>query len=207
MCASLSVSRAPSTLSLVDSARSGLPFPNHSTASSTPVSPSLSELGGEGEDFPIIILAGRAADAEEAEVKVDVELPAVDRDAEAEADNDGDDAVVLVPGIKRGVPGLDLVLISPAELDLLGPIPIVNPDPPPPPAPPTRSSMPELNPPPIKTPNTLGLEGSGNPPTLMPMWIRISLSSVSLSIWLICSRMRMGIATVFAFVFMAAFDG
>ena len=90
----------------------------------TLLSLSLSELGGKGYDFPNIILAGRAPDESkpaEAEAKVDVELPAVD--AEAEADDD-DDAVVLVPGFNRGAPGLDLVLISPAELDLLGPIPI-----------------------------------------------------------------------------------
>jgi hypothetical protein len=87
---------------------------------------SLSELGRKGDDFPNIILAGRAADAEEAEVKVDVELPAIDGDAKAEADNEGVEAVVLVPGLKRGVPGVDLVLVSPAELDLLGPIPFEN---------------------------------------------------------------------------------
>jgi hypothetical protein len=92
----------------------------------TRLSFSPSELGGEGDDFPNIILAGRAADAEEAEVKFDVELPAMDGDAEAEADSDGDNAVVLIPGLKRGVPGVDLVLVSPAELDLLGPIPFEN---------------------------------------------------------------------------------
>ena len=63
---------------------------------------SLSELGGKGDDFPNIILAGCAADAEDAEIKVDVELPAVDGDAEAKADNEGDDAVVLVLGLNRG---------------------------------------------------------------------------------------------------------
>jgi len=173
----------------------------------TRLSLSLSELGGKGDDFPNIILAGRVTDAEEAEVKVDVELPAVDGDAEAEADSDGDDAVVLVPGLKRVVPGLDLVLISPAELDLLGPIPIANPDPPPPPAPPRSSSMSELNPPPLEAPNAPGLGGNGNPPTSTPMRFRISLSSVSHSIWLICSRVRMGIATVFKFVFVLALDG
>ena len=134
------------SLSLLDSARSGLLLPNHLAASSTPASPSLSERGGKRDDFPNIILAGRTADAEEAEVKVDVELPAVDGDAEAEADSEGDDAVVLVPGFKRGVLGLDLALISPAKLDPLGPIPIANPDPPTPAAPPIWSSMSELNP-------------------------------------------------------------
>ena len=148
----------------------------------TRLSLSLSELGGKGDDFPNIILAERATDADEAEVKVDVELPAVDGDADADADNEGDDTVVLVPGLKRGVPGLDLVLISPAELDLLGPIPIANPDPPTPPAPSIMSSMSELNPPPLVTPITPGLGGNDNPPTSTPMRIRISLSSVSLSI-------------------------
>jgi hypothetical protein len=81
----------------------------------TRLSLSLSEPGGKGDDFPNIILAGRATDTEDAEVNVNVELPAVDGDADAEVDNDGDDAAVLVPGFKQGVPGLDLVLISPAE--------------------------------------------------------------------------------------------
>jgi hypothetical protein len=87
----------------------------------TRLSLSLSEPGGKGDDFPNIIHAGRAADAEETEVKVDVKLPAVDGDADADADNDGDDAVVLIPGLKRGVPGLDLVpqnLISSAPFPL-----------------------------------------------------------------------------------------
>ena len=162
----------------------------------TRLSLSLSELGGKGDDFPKSILVGRVTDADEAEVKVDVELPAVDGDAEAEADNDDDDAVLVVPGFKRGAPGLDLVLISPAELDLLGLIPIANP----PPIPPSMSG---LNPPPLAGPNAPGLGGNDNPPTSRPMRIRISLSSVSFSIWLICSRVRMGIATVFTF----AFDG
>jgi hypothetical protein len=115
------VSRGPSTLSLLDSARSGLSLPDRLAASSTPAFPSLSEPGGKGDDFPNIIHAGRAADAEETEVKVDVELPAVDGDGDADADNDGDDAVVLIPGLKRGVPGLDLVpqnLISSAPFPL-----------------------------------------------------------------------------------------
>jgi hypothetical protein len=77
----------------------------------TRLSLSLSEPGGKGDDFPNIIHAERAADAEEAEVKVDVELPAVGVDVDAEADNEGDDAVVLVPGLKRGVPGVDLLLL------------------------------------------------------------------------------------------------
>ena len=95
------------TLLLIDSARSGLSLPIHSVASSTPASASISpSLAGKGTIFNIMV-AGRAADAEEAGVKVEVELPAVDGDAEAEADNDGDDAVVPVPGLKRGVPGLD----------------------------------------------------------------------------------------------------
>ena len=90
------------TLSLLDLAWSELSLPNHSAASSTSASLSLSELGGEGDDFPTIILVGRVSDAKEAEVKVDVELPAVD----ADNDNDSDDTV-LVLGLKRGVPGLE----------------------------------------------------------------------------------------------------
>ena len=109
----------------------------------TRLSLSLSELGGKGDDFPKSILVGRVTDADEAEVKVDVELPAVD----ADNDNNGDDAV-LVLRLKRGVPGLDVVLISPAELDLLGPIPIANIPLPPPRLPPIRSPLSELNPPP-----------------------------------------------------------
>lgn len=173
----------------------------------TRLSLSLSELGGKGYDFANSILAGRATDADEpepadAEVKVDVELPAVDEEAETEADNDVDDAVVLVPGFKRGEVGLDLVLISPAELDLLGVIPIAYPPPPPPLPPPVPipPSMSELNPPPRANPNPPGLGGNGSPPPSVPMRMRISRSSVSLSIWLICSRVRMGMATVIVFV-------
>ena len=175
LCAPLSASRAPLTLLLIDSARSGISLPIHSVASSTPASPSISpSLAGKWTISPNVMVAGCTADAEEAGVKVDVELPAVDGDAEAEADNDGDDAVVLVPGLKRGVPGLDIEI----RWNLISSAPFSLQIHPPPPLPPITSSLSELNPPPLATANTPGLGGNGNPPTSTPMRIRASLSSM-----------------------------